>query len=109
MGPLDMEYLAAKYRYLTNPQGNHMSGATYNKRFNLDKMFKQVNDSPHRPVLQAHCQVPNLARQQRDPAEPCQLQLCQKQVEWPRFRIAKDTVNPMFQSYQGLPHTCLQH
>ena len=45
MGPLDMECLAAKYRYLTNPQGNHMSRDTYNKSLNLDNMVRQVNDN----------------------------------------------------------------
>ena len=38
------------YRYLTNPQGNHVSGDAYNKRFDEDtagfrKVHRQVDDS----------------------------------------------------------------
>ena len=38
------------YRYLTNPQGNHVSGNAYNKRFDevtakVQDMQRQVDDS----------------------------------------------------------------
>jgi hypothetical protein len=93
------------YRYLTNPQGNHVSGDAYNKRFdmvtsNVEDVVRQVDDSLlWKPTIEecfAHtAKYLTLLGRNGILQNPAKFQFCQKEVDWSGFRIAGDTVRPM--------------
>ena len=93
------------YRYLTNPQGNHVSGDAYNKRFdlvtaNVQDVQRQVDDSLLWKPTVAGCfahtaKYLTLLGNNGILQNPAKFQFCKKEVDWSGFRISSDGVRPM--------------
>ena len=93
------------FRYLTNPQGNHVSGDAYNKRFdmvtaNVKDVQRQVDDSLLWKPTVAECfahtaEYLTLLGNNGILQNPAKFQFCQQEVDWSGFRISSDGVRPM--------------
>ena len=93
------------YRYLTNPQGNHVSGDAYNKRFdmvtaNVKDVQRQVDDSLLWKPTVAECfahtaEYLTLLGNNGILQNPAKFQFCKQEVDWSGFRISSDGVRPM--------------
>ena len=93
------------YRYLTNPQGNHISGDAYNKRFdmvtaNVKDVQRQVDDSLLWKPTVAECfahtaEYLTLLGNNGILQNPAKFQFCKQEVDWSGFRISSDGVRPM--------------
>ena len=93
------------YRYLTNPQGNHVWGDAYNKRFDMvtaavPNVCRQVDDSLlWQPTITESfnhtAEYLTLLGRNGILRNPVKFQFCLKQVDWSGFRLGEDTVTPM--------------
>ena len=100
------------YRYLTNPQGNHVSGDAYNKRFDMvtahvKDVQRQVDDSLLWKPTVAECfthtaEYLTLLGNNGILQNPAKFQFCQKEVDWSGFRISSDGVKPMSHISQAI-------
>ena len=93
------------YRYLTNPQGNHISGDAFNHKF--DKVTAKCTNV-ERKVDNSLLWQPTITQSFQHTAEyltllgsngilhnPAKFQICKKEVDWSGFRIGEDGVKPM--------------
>ena len=93
------------YRYLTNPQGNHVSGDAYNKWF--DEVHRQVDDSLLWDSTVEACfrrTAEHLTLLGNDGIlqNPAKFQFCKQEVDWSGFRITNDGVKPMAHISQSI-------
>lgn len=93
------------YKYLTNSQGNHMSGNAYNQRFDMvtaevSNVVRQVDDSLlwQPTITEAFKHTADyltLLGRNGILQKPNKFQFCQKQVHWSGYTIGEDTVKPI--------------
>ena len=84
------------YRYLTNPQGNLVSGDAYNKRYDN----RQVDDSLLLKSTVEECfrhtaEYPTLVGNNGILQNPAKFQFVKQEVNWSGFRITKKGVKPI--------------
>ena len=93
------------FRYLTNPQGNHVANDAYNKRFDsvtahVQDVERQVDDSLLWKPTITECfshtaEYLTLLGNNGILQNPAKFQFCKQEVDWSGFRISSDGVRPM--------------